>query len=345
MLETNRIRIALDAMGGDEAPFVNVKGAIDALSTDPSLIISLVGIPAVIERELAKLKTSSSTQLEIIPASEVIEMNDHATSVIRKKRDSSIHIGLKMVREGTAHAFVSAGNSGAVMAGALLLLGRIGDVERPAILVKLPTASGTVSVLDVGANVDCRASHLVDFAIMGRAYSHFIDGIRNPSIGLLSNGSEFHKGNELTRKTHDLLINLPDLNYRGYVEGYDIFRGTTDVVVCDGFVGNVVLKSAEGIADAFVQWFRQQLRGNLLGLAGVILLRKVLRDFRKKFDYQPYGAAPLLGINGMVLISHGGSTEVAIRSGILTAKKGVEEKFVEKMIRALSRTKLEETSK
>ncbi|MBI1861101.1 MAG: phosphate acyltransferase PlsX [Deltaproteobacteria bacterium] len=329
------MRIAVDAMGGDFGTEVNVRGALEALELDSTLDLYLVGVASSIRSELKKLGRGEVAGITLVEATEVISMEDHAAAAIRKKKDSSIHVGLRMVREGKADAFISAGNSGAVMAGALFLVGRIGNLERPAIVVKLPSASGYVSVLDVGANVDCRASHLADFAIMGSAYANLIEGIKAPRIGLLSNGSESHKGNELTRQTHELLSANKGIHYIGYIEGYDIFNDSADVVICDGFVGNVVLKAAEGIADAFVHWFRAQLKGNILGLVGVVLLRNVLRGFRKKFDYQPYGAAPLLGIDGMVLISHGKSTPVAIRNGILNAKKGVEQRLVEKISGAL----------
>lgn len=335
------VRIALDAMGGDHAPRVNVKGAILALSHDPSLRISLVGIPQLVAEELRSQRYEESDSLRIVAASDAISMDDHAATGIRKRKNSSIHVGLRLVKDKEADAFVSAGNSGAVMAGALLLLGRVGDIERPAIVVKLPTALGFVTVLDVGANVDCKAAHLADFALMGSSYAHFIEAIPSPRVGLISNGSELHKGNALSREAHELLAAQRNFNYIGYIEGYDIFRGKADVVVCDGFVGNVILKTAEGIVGTFIQWFREQLRGNLVGLVGVVLLRRVLRDFRKKFDYQPYGAAPLLGIDGMVLISHGSSSEVAICNGILNAKRGVQENFISKMSGAIIRARAE----
>jgi glycerol-3-phosphate acyltransferase PlsX len=264
-------------------------------------------------------------------------MEDHAATGIRKKKDSSIHVGLRLVKTGQADAFISAGNSGAVMAGALLILGRLADVERPAIIVKLPTAEGFVVMLDAGANVDCKPSHLAQFAQMGHVYAEVIEGIAKPRIALLSNGSETHKGNELTRGSHELLKKNHQLNYLGYVEGYDLFRGTTDVVVCDGFVGNVTLKLAEGLAETAFRWFRKQIRRDVLGLVGVVLLKRVLQNFKKKFDYQPYGAAPLLGIDGMVLISHGASTEIAIRNGILTARRGVEQSFVKRITEQLEK--------
>lgn len=336
MTEPRRIKIVVDAMGGDFAPEVNFEGALEALDQDPLLDLVLVGPKNILEEGLQKRGKAPSDRLQLLHAGEVISMEDHGAAVIRKKKDSSIHVGLKYVRDGHADAFISAGNSGAVMAGATFIIGRIADVERPAIVVKLPTAEGFITLLDAGANVDCRPNHLVQFAEMGSVFSQVIDGIERPRIALLSNGSETHKGNELTRGTHEILKDLSDLNYVGSVEGNDLFRGLTDVVVCDGFVGNVTLKTTEGVAETAFQWFRQQIKKDVLGMIGVALMRKTLKKFKAKFDYQPYGAAPLLGIEGMVLISHGGSTPVAIRNGIFTAKRGVEMGFVEKIRARLS---------
>lgn len=318
-------------MGGDYAPGVNIKGALAALKDAPDLSVVLVGKEDILKEELQKYGAKPNDRLTIVHADEVISMEDHGASVIRKKKHSSIHVGLKLVKEKQADAFVSAGNSGAVMAGALLVLGRLHDVERPAIIIKLPTAEGYIIILDAGANVDCRPSHLVQFAEMGHVYAEVIEKIHNPRISLLSNGSEEHKGNELTRGTNELLRARNDVNYIGYVEGYDLFRGVADVVVCDGFVGNVTLKLAEGLGDTVFKWFRKEVKRDLLGLAGVLLMRRVLKKFKEKFDYEPYGAAPLLGIDGMVLISHGSSTEIAIQNGILTAKRGVEQEFTRKI--------------
>lgn len=325
------VTIVVDAMGGDYAPGVNIKGALAALESSPDLHIILVGQQEVLTQELKKHHAENRERLEVINADEVISMEDHGALVVRKKKESSIHVGLRLVKEKKADAFISAGNSGAVMAGALLVLGRLHNVERPAIIIKLPTAEGYIIILDAGANVDCRPSHLVQFAEMGHVYAEVIEKLPSPRISLLSNGSEEHKGNELTRGTNEILRQRKDLNYIGYVEGYDLFRGIADVVVCDGFVGNVTLKLAEGLGDAVFKWFRKEVKRDFLGLAGVILMRRVLKKFKDKFDYQPYGAAPLLGIDGMVLISHGSSTDVAIRNGILTAKRGVEQNFTQKI--------------
>jgi len=329
------VNIVIDAMGGDYAPGVNVTGAIQALAASDRLRLVLVGPRPLLEAEFRKQKIETSDRLRIEHCDEVISMEDHAASVIRKKKNSSIHVGLQWVRDKKAHAFVSAGNSGAVMAGALLILGRIRGVDRPAIVVKLPTAEGNIILLDVGANVDCKPSHLIDFAEMGNVYAEVVEGIPRPRLALLSNGAESHKGNELTRDTNALLETRRNLNYVGYVEGFDLFRGISDVVVCDGFVGNVVLKVAEGLADTCFRWVRQEIKKDIVGLIGVALLKKLLRNFKKKFDYEPYGAAPLLGIDGLVFISHGSSTEVAIRNGILTAQKAVVERFTEKITHRL----------
>lgn len=324
------VRIAVDAMGGDYAPEVNVVGTLGALEAAPDLHVLLVGQEEAIRKSLKKHKATTRDRLSILHADEVISMEDHAGSAMRKKKGSSIHVGLQAVKDGKADAFISAGNSGAVMTAALFVLGRIPGVERPAIVIKFPTANDYVVLLDGGANVDCKPSHLFQFAVMGRIYTQVVEGKNHPRIGLLSNGSEEHKGNELTRETHNLLksANLPD--YIGPVEGFDFFRGTADVIVCDGFVGNVSLKLAEGLADTAFQWFRKEIRKDVSSLVGLLLMKKLLKKFKSKFDYEPYGAAPLLGIDGMVLISHGSSTHVAIQNGILTAKRGVDQQLVEK---------------
>ncbi len=336
------VTIAVDAMGGDYAPGVNLKGTLAALAEDADLSAILVGDEKLLRSELEKLSVPHSARLKIVHSDEVISMEDHGASIIRKKKNSSIHVGLRLVKEKQADAFISAGNSGAMMAGALLILGRIADVERPAILIKIPTAEGYVIILDAGANVDCRPSHLVQFAEMGHIYAQTIEHIEKPRIALLSNGSEDHKGNDLTRETHGVLKTRKDIHYIGYVEGNDLFRGVTDVVVCDGFVGNVVLKTTEGLGETVFQWFRKEVKHDVLGMVGVVFMRKILHKFKNKFDYQPYGAAPLLGIDGMVLISHGRSTDVAIHNGILTAKRGVEQQFTKRVTEHLERRRKEE---
>jgi phosphate acyltransferase len=329
------VKIALDAMGGDAAPDINLKGALSALDLAPDLSLFLVGQEEILRSALSAYPGWEKKPIEIVDAPEVISMDDHGATVFRKKKNSSISVGLHLVKEKKADAFVSAGNSGAIMAGALFTLGRVEGIERPPILIRMPNLDSFVSILDGGANVDCRPSHLVQFAEMGCIYAEVIEGIVNPKIGVLSNGSESHKGNDLTRETHAVLEKHKHLNYIGYVEGHDLFRGTADVVVCDGFVGNVVLKLSEGLADMAFEWFRREIRHDYLGIVGTALLRKTLGKFKKKFDSQPYGAAPLLGIDGMVLIGHGSSTEVAITNGLLTAKRGVEQRLTERVAERL----------
>lgn len=331
-------------MGGDKAPDVNIKGALLALAKETNLKLLLVGPQATIRHELKKHGGKESDRLSIIHAEETISMEDHGASVIRKKKKSSIHVGLNLVKESIADGFISAGNSGAVMAGAALILGRVAEVERPAILVRLPTVEGFVIILDAGANVDCRGHHLVQFAEMGHVYAEVIERIERPKIGILSNGSEAHKGNDLTREADALIRKMGGLNYIGYVEGHDIFRKTADVVVADGFVGNVILKGTEGLADTAFDWFRTEIKKDWIGLLGVVLMRNIFKKFKEKFDYQPYGAAPLLGVNGMVMISHGGSTDIAIRNGILTAKHGVEQNFTAKIKEQLEKVQLNMTA-
>ncbi len=330
------VRIAVDAMGGDGAPSVNILGALQALDADPDLCVILVGPRETVVAELTKKHARETDRLSIVHCEEVISMEDHAATAARRKKESGMHVGMRLIKDSKAEAFLSAGNSGAVMTTALLELGRLSDVERPAIVVRLPTAEGSVILLDVGANVDCRPTQLVQFAKMGDFFARAINAVAKPRVGLLSNGGEAHKGNELTRQTHDLLRQEKDIHYTGYVEGFDLFRGAVDVVVCDGFVGNVTLKVSEGLAETAFRWFKQQVRSDWMALMGVFFLKRVLKKFRRKFDYQPYGAAPLLGINGLVLISHGSSTPTAICNGILTAKKGVESDFIRKMSQVMN---------
>lgn len=318
-------------MGGDKAPGINIRGALLALEEAQDLHIVLVGDSLLLKRELGTYQRQLTDRLSVVHAEQVIQMEDHAVSAIRNKKRSSIHVGLDLVRNHAADAFISAGNSGAVMAGALLILKRLKGVERPAILIKMPTAEGYSILLDAGANVDCSAEHLVQFARMGHIYAEVIEGIKRPKIALVSNASETHKGSKVTRAAHTLLKERRRLNYIGYAEGFDLFRGTADVIVCDGFVGNVILKTVEGLAETCFEWFKKEIRRDVLGLVGIVFMMRLLRKFKKKFDYQPYGAAPLLGINGMVLLSHGSSTDIAIRNGILTARRGVEQHFVSRI--------------
>ncbi|MFM8269360.1 MAG: phosphate acyltransferase PlsX [Pseudomonadota bacterium] len=330
----NGVRVVLDAMGGDYGPEVNLHGSLLALSNNKDLTLILVGDEKALSSLLKKPRFKSllknvQSRFSLVHADEVISMDDSASTAVRKKINSSIHVGLKLVKEKKADAFVSMGNSGAIMVASMTVLGRLPEIERPAIIVKVPTHSGFVFLLDAGANVDCKPSQLVRFAEMGRIYLESVEKIKTPRVGLLSNGSESHKGNELTRSTHELLEKLSFPNYFGYVEGYDVFNHTVDLVVCDGFIGNVTLKVVEGFANMVVLWFRRAIRKDIKSLVGLVLMKKLLQKFKNQFHYQSHGAAPLLGSDGVVFIGHGKSREKAICNGILAAAAASKQNLIE----------------
>ena len=317
------MKIALDAMGGEHAPGEVVQGAI-AAARQQGVEVVLVGQRNAIEAELEKY----NYKLDIVDASEAIGLGENPREAIREKRDSSIAVGLNLMKEGGADAFVSAGNTGAVMAAASFILKRIKGIERPAlgVLVVLPWHS--VLLLDVGANADCQPTHLVQFAQMGNVYMKKLYGIDSPRIGLLSNGEEEAKGNLLTRETHALLKNT-SLNFIGNVEGNDIPRNTADVIVSDGFTGNVVLKTGEGVGEMVVQSLREAITSRphikLIGF----LLKSTLRGAIQTLDYAEHGGAPLLGVNGNVIIAHGHSEAKAIMNAVFLARKAAEQGVVE----------------
>jgi len=311
-----QIRIAIDAMGGDNAPFSIVAGTVmgyRVLRDSADLI--LVGNAQRIRQELISLK-ADDLPIQVIDAPETIDMIDHPLEAVKQKKNSSINIGLALQKEGKADAFISAGNTGAVMASSLLTLGRLKGVSRPAIAALFPTSEGVALVLDVGANSDCKAHHLYQFGLMGAIYSKFILQVKNPKVGLLSIGEEQTKGNELTIASHKLLDNSA-LNFCGNVEGRDILKGTTDVVVCDGFVGNIILKFAESAGSFFSTTIKKKIRGNLFANVGAILMSAAFRSFKQSLDSAEYGGAPLLGINGVCIICHGSSSPRAIKNAIL----------------------------
>jgi glycerol-3-phosphate acyltransferase PlsX len=326
------MRVAVDAMGGDNAPGVEVEGAV-AAAREYGVSVTLVGDSDRLRLELAK-HDCSGLNISVTHASEVVDMHDSASDAVRKKKDSSIRVAFDLVRNGEADAVVSAGNSGATMAVGMFVLKRLSAIDRPAIATIFPTLRGRTLVLDVGANVDCKAIHLVQFAIMGEVYAKYVMGVESPKVGLLSNGEEASKGNDLTRETSAILKNV-SFNYAGYVEGRDIFSGLADVVVCDGFVGNVVLKLSEGLAEAIGTMLKDEIKRGFLTKIGGLLARKAFRNFKKKVDYSEYGGAPLLGIDGVAMICHGGSTPKAIKNAIRFAHdyalKGVNQKMAEKL--------------
>ncbi|MBE0595810.1 MAG: phosphate acyltransferase PlsX [Desulfuromonadales bacterium] len=324
--------VAVDAMGGDHAPSAEVEGAV-AAARQWGISIVLVGQVARIEEELKKHSTEG-LDLTVRHASEVVGMHDSASDAVRKKKDSSIRVAFNLVKNGEAHAVVSAGNSGATMAAGMFVLKRIWGIDRPAIATILPNLKSETLVLDVGGNVDCKPFHLAQFALMGEVYARHVLGKPKPRVGLLSNGSEESKGNELTREAHQLLKgSLP--NYIGYVEGRDIYNGSTDVVVCDGFVGNVVLKVSEGLAEALATMLRQEFGGRLLSKLGYLLARPAFAAFRKKVDYAEYGGAPLLGIEGTGMICHGGSNSRAIMNAIRMAHDYVTKRVNDQLVAQL----------
>jgi glycerol-3-phosphate acyltransferase PlsX len=311
------MKIALDAMGGDHAPATTVEGAIEAIDGHEDLSVILVGNESGISAELAR-KNYSGTRLSIRHASQTVGMDDSPLTALRRKKDSSVKIAIDLVKSGEADAFVSAGNSAVVMATALVVLGKLTGVERPAIATVMPSYKDHFVLLDAGANVDCKPVHLYQFAVMGEAYARFIFNMESPKIGLLSIGEEDVKGNELTRESFKLLKNAR-LNFIGNIEGQDIFKGDADVVVCDGFVGNIALKIAEGLAETMTKMLKREISDRATGKIGALFLKNALKSFKKKIDYSEYGGAPLLGLSKPCIIAHGRSTSKAIKNAIIVA--------------------------
>ncbi|RLT26567.1 MAG: phosphate acyltransferase PlsX [Chloroflexi bacterium] len=319
--------IAIDGMGGDDAPAAIVAGALEAARE--GIEVALVGDQAILERELIILDPAKPpSTLRIVHASDAIEMGDHAALEARTRRDSSIYIGLQLVRRGEAQAFVSLGNTGAVYALSLVLLGRIKGIERPALGAVFPIPSGPVLVLDVGANAEVRPNHLEQFARLGVAYMREVMGVRDPSVGLLNIGEEPTKGTPDTIAANELIA-ASGLRFVGNVEGRQIFEHAADVVVADGFTGNVVLKTTEGVVDITFSEIRKAANSTLRAKLGGMLLRPALRGMAQKMDYRQYGAAPLLGVDGVVFIGHGRSDGHAVANAIRTAAVAVDRRLRE----------------
>ncbi|MFY9793054.1 MAG: phosphate acyltransferase PlsX [Candidatus Sulfotelmatobacter sp.] len=322
--------IALDAMGSDRAPKPEIEGAIHA-ARNYGVRVLLVGPEEIIKAELDRHPSAARLPLEIVHASEVITMEDKAVQAVRAKRDSSIRVGLRLVREGQADGFVTAGNTGAAMASAKMVLGALPGVDRPALAAVFPTAPGTAAILlDVGANVDCKPHNLEQFAVMGEIYFRSMFGgvkfgtrpafgsAKSPRVGLLSIGEEETKGNDLTRESFHLLKRLP-LNFVGNVEGRDLFNGHVDVIVADGFVGNVALKISEGVANLVRTVLKESLKATITSQVGYMLSRSAFADFKKRIDHTEYGGAPLLGVKGVCIITHGSSNANAIKNAVRVA--------------------------
>jgi len=313
------MRIALDAMGGDHAPSAIIEGALEAVNEYGDLEIALIGDESAISRELAGKKYPHSRIL-VRHAPDVIGMHEPALAAIRKKRNSSIRKAIEMAKSGEAHAVVSAGHSGVAMALSLLLLGTARGVDRPAIAAIMPTLKKPFILIDAGANVDSSPVNLLQFALMGEAYARHIFGREEPTVGILSIGEESTKGNELTKESFKLL-NTSGLNFIGNIEGKDIFLGEADVVVCDGFIGNIVLKTSEGLAEVILKMLKREIGSLALGWLGYLFIKGAVRAFKKKTDYAEYGGAPLLGINGTCIISHGRSSGKAIKNALKVASE------------------------
>lgn len=329
------MRVALDAMGGDYAPAVNVEGAIDIVNDYEDIEIVLVGDEAVIARQLEGRKFVSQ-RITIKHSSEVVAMDESPTVAIRKKKDSSIRRGIELVKSGDADAFVSAGHSGVVMATALLVLRTSDFVDRPAIATIMPTLKSPLVLIDAGANLYCKPNNLLQFALMGSTYCKMILGRPEPRVALVSTGEEDTKGNELIKETFKLLKEA-DINFIGNVDGKDIFTGEYDVIVCDGFTGNVILKTSEGLADILIKMLKREVASLTTGRIGYLLLKPALRNFKKKTDYDEYGGAPLLGINGTCIISHGRSTSKAIKNALRVASDFAENKVYKTISAAIER--------
>jgi glycerol-3-phosphate acyltransferase PlsX len=327
--------IAVDAMGSDTAPLPEVEGAIQAAQAGHAEVL-LVGPEDVLNRELAR-KGATGLKIEVVHASEAVTMKDEAAKAFRRKRDSSIRVAARLVRDGKADGLISAGNTGAVMTTAKILLGTLEGVDRPALAQVFPSSqNGKASVLlDVGANVDCKPLHLEQFAVMGEIYYRVIFGSERPRVGLLSNGSESHKGNEVTREALVRLKEL-NLNFVGNVEGRDLFNGRVEVIVADGFIGNVALKISEGIVDTITSLLKESLSSTAASKMGYMLSRKAFGRMKKRLDYSEYGGAPLLGVKGVCIICNGGSNANAIKNAIRVAAEFSEGRVNEKIERELA---------
>jgi phosphate acyltransferase len=326
------MKIVVDAMGGDYAPSVVIEGAIAAVKEYSAEII-LVGDEAKIRQLLSKARYSGDN-ITVHHAPEVIEMSESAATSVRRKRNSSIVVGVNLVKDNQADAFVSAGNTGAVVCAATLGLGLLPGIERPGIGLVTPTLKGISLIIDVGANIDPKPSQLLQYGIMGVAYSHYILSRPNPTVGLLNIGEEEVKGTDFIRETHELL-EKSSLNFVGNIEGKDLFAGKCDVIICDGFVGNIALKVSESAAEAMQVFLKRHLLSNFLGKIGLVLLMPNLKRFKKDLDYAEYGGAPLLGVNGVVIIGHGRSNVKAVKNAIRVAKEEVERQFNEKILEAI----------
>ncbi|MCL1941101.1 MAG: phosphate acyltransferase PlsX [Synergistaceae bacterium] len=322
--------IAIDAMGGDNAPHEICRGAVAACNEFEDISLALIGDSEQIKKCMEEAPASESSRISIVHAEERIEMDDHPTLSIRKKRRSSMRLAMEMVRSGEAQGVVSAGNTGAIVAGGVLVVGRLPSIDRPALGVPLPTVNRCTFLLDVGASVRCKTINLYQYALMGNIYSQKILGVEKPMVTLLSNGSEDIKGDEVVTEAREMLLKA-NLNYTGYIEGNEIIYGKADVVVCDGFMGNVVLKFGEGLVSAAHSIIKEEMGQRFLPKIGMVFMIPMLKALWNRFNYEKYGGTPLLGVDGVVIKAHGRSKSPAILSALRTARNLIEKGGVEQI--------------
>lgn len=329
------VNVAIDVMGGDNAPVEPIKGAMDAIKENDKVRVFLVGNEDVIQSELSKY-TYEAENVVVVHATEVIETAEAPVMAIRKKKDSSIVKALNLVKEGTCDAFLSAGSTGAILVGGQVIVGRLKGVERPPLAPMIPTEKGASLLIDCGANVDARASHLVQFAKMGSVYMESVMGVKNPTVAIVNNGAEEEKGNALVKETFPLLKNSPEINFIGSIEARDIPAGLADVIVCEAFVGNVILKLYEGVGSTLIKTVKQGMMTSLRSKIGGLLVKPALKETLKAFDTEQYGGAPLLGLKGLVVKTHGSAKAIEVKNSILQCvsfkEQNINEKIREKLL-------------
>jgi len=332
------MKVALDAMGGDHAPAVNLLGAAEALRLYPKLEhLFLVGDEVVLREESARHGLDlADPRVSVVHAPEVIGMAEPGAKTVRRKKLSSINVAMDLVKSGTATAFVSAGNTGAAVASATLKLRTLPGIDRAGIASPLPNEHGVCNILDAGANPEAKPEHLVAYAIMGTAFARGVLGVKDPKVGLMSNGEEDEKGTAFTKETFKLLRQTPGIHFIGNVEGHDLFETELDVVLCDGFVGNIVLKSCEATAKAVSKWLKQEIKASPVRMAGALLAKGAFKALKEKSSYETYGGSPLLGVNGVVIIAHGSSSALAVRNAIRVAVETVESRVNPRIEAALA---------